>query len=201
MNLKNISIFDKTDDDRQVFNAKETAIAREKQSEIKEEFKSWVNRNERIKDELVDIYNKRFNSIRLREYDGSNLRFKGMATNITLREHQKNAVARILYGGNTLLAHAVGAGKTFEMATASMELKRLGIANKPMFVVPNHLTEQWGSEFLRLYPHANILIATKKDFQKNKRKKLMARIATGEWDAVIVGHSSFCKIPVSISGL
>lgn len=197
LNLKNISIFDKTDDDRQVFNAKETAIAREKQSEIKEEFKSWVNRNERIKDELVDIYNKRFNSIRLREYDGSNLRFKGMATNITLREHQKNAVARILYGGNTLLAHAVGAGKTFEMATASMELKRLGIANKPMFVVPNHLTEQWGSEFLRLYPHANILIATKKDFQKNKRKKLMARIATGEWDAVIVGHSSFCKIPVS----
>lgn len=197
LNLKNISIFDKTDDDRQVFNAKETAIAREKQSEIKEEFKAWVNRNERIKEELVDIYNKRFNSIRLREYDGSNLKFKGMATNITLREHQKNAVARILFGGNTLLAHSVGAGKTFEMATASMELKRLGVANKPMFVVPNHLTEQWGSEFLRLYPNANILIATKKDFQKNKRKKLMARIATGEWDAVIVGHSSFGKIPVS----
>lgn len=197
LNLKNISIFDKTDDDRHVFNAKETAIAREKQSEIKEEFKAWVNRNERIKEELVDIYNKRFNSIRLREYDGSNLQFKGMATNITLREHQKNAVARILFGGNTLLAHTVGAGKTFEMATASMELKRLGVANKPMFVVPNHLTEQWGSEFLRLYPNANVLIATKKDFQKNNRKKFMARIATGEWDAVIVGHSSFGKIPVS----
>ncbi len=197
LNLKNISIFDKTNDDRQVFNPRETAIAREKQSEIKEEFKAWVNRNERIRDELVEIYNKRFNSIRLREYDGSNLQFKGMATNITLREHQKNAVARILFGGNTLLAHSVGAGKTFEMATASMELKRLGVANKPMFVVPNHLTEQWGSEFLRLYPNANVLIATKKDFQKNNRKKLMARIATGEWDAVIIGHSSFGKIPVS----
>lgn len=197
LNLKNISIFDKDDDGKSVFNAKETAIAREKQNEIKEEFKAWINRNEYIKDELVDIYNKRFNSIRLREYDGSDLEFKGMSSNIQLREHQKNAVARILFGGNTLLAHTVGAGKTFEMATASMELKRLGIANKPMFVVPNHLTEQWGQEFLRLYPNANILVATKKDFQKNNRKKLMARIATGEWDAVIIGHSSFGKIPVS----
>lgn len=197
LNLKNITIFDKLEDDRQVFNAKETAIAREKQNEIKEEFKAWILRNEKIKNELVDIYNKRFNSIKLREYDGSNLQFNGMATNITLREHQKNAVARILFGGNTLLAHSVGAGKTFEMVTAGMELKRLGIANKPMFVVPNHLTEQWGSEFLRLYPNANILVATKNDFQKSKRKKLMARIATGEWDAVIIGHSSFGKIPVS----
>ena len=197
LNLKNISIFDKNDDNSYTFNAKETAIAREKQNEIKEEFKSWIYRNEKIKNELVSIYNKRFNSIRLREYDGSALEFKGMSNSIQLREHQKNAVARILFGGNTLLAHTVGAGKTFEMATACMELKRLGIANKPMFVVPNHLTEQWGSEFLRLYPNANILVATKKDFQKDNRKKLMARIATGEWDAVIVGHSSFGKIPVS----
>ena len=197
LNLKNISIFDKLEDNTVVFNAKETAIAREKQSEIKEEFKAWINRNEKIRDELVEIYNRRFNSIRLREYDGSDLTFNGMSSNIQLREHQKNAVARILFGGNTLLAHVVGAGKTFEMATASMELKRLGIANKPMFVVPNHLTEQWGQEFLRLYPNANILVATKKDFQKKNRKKLMARIATGEWDAVIIGHSSFGKIPVS----
>ena len=197
LNLKNISIFDKDDDGKSIFNAKETAIAREKQNEIREEFKAWINRNEYIRDELVDIYNEKFNSIRLREYDGSDLEFKGMSTNIQLREHQRNAVARILFGGNTLLAHSVGAGKTFEMATASMELKRLGIANKPMFVVPNHLTEQWGQEFLRLYPNANVLVATKKDFQKEKRKKFMARIATGEWDAVIVGHSSFGKIPVS----
>lgn len=197
LNLKNISIFDKDDDGKAIFNAKETAIAREKQNEIREEFKNWVNRNDYIKEQLVNIYNKRFNSIRLREYDGSNLEFKGMSTSIQLKEHQKNAVARILFGGNTLLAHTVGAGKTFEMATASMELKRLGIANKPMFVVPNHLTEQWGSEFLRLYPNANILVATKKDFQKNNRKKFMARVATGEWDAVIVGHSSFGKLPVS----
>lgn len=197
LNLKNISIFDKDDDGKSIFNPKETAIAREKQNEIKEEFKNWVNRNEYVKEQLVELYNKRFNSIRLREYDGSDLEFKGMSTNINLREHQRNAVARILFGGNTLLAHTVGAGKTFEMATASMELKRLGIANKPMFVVPNHLTEQWGQEFLRLYPNANILVATKKDFQKENRKKLMARISTGEWDAVIIGHSSFGKIPVS----
>ena len=197
LNLKMISIFDRDDDMNYVFNAKETAIAREKQDEIKEEFKNWIYRNEDIKKELVDLYNKKFNSIKLREYDGSNLEFKGMSSSIQLREHQKNAVARILFGGNTLLAHTVGAGKTFEMATACMELKRLGVTNKPMFVVPNHLTEQWGSEFLKLYPNANILVASKKDFQKNNRKKLMARIATGEWDAVIIGHSSFGKIPVS----
>jgi len=197
LNLKEISIFDKTQDERQVFNPKETAIAREKQNSIREEFKEWVKKNERVKNELVDLYNNKFNSIRLREYDGSNLKFKGMTTDITLQEHQKNAVARILFGGNTLLAHCVGAGKTFEMATACMELKRLGIANKSIFVVPNHLTEQWGSEFLKLYPNANILVAIKKDFAKKKRKRLMARIATGEWDAVIIGHSSFGKIPVS----
>ena len=197
LNLKNISIYDKLADNTIVFNPRETAIAREKQNEIKLEFKDWIKRNERVRDELVEIYNEKFNAIRLREYDGSDLKFDGMSSNIQLREHQKNAVARILFGGNTLLAHAVGAGKTFEMATASMELKRLGIANKPLFVVPNHLTEQWGQEFLRLYPNANILVATKKDFQKENRKKFMARIATGEWDAVIIGHSSFGKLPVS----
>ncbi len=197
LNLKTISIFDKDQDDKEIFNAKETAIAREKQNEIKEEFKNWVNTHENIRKELVKMYNEKFNSIRLREYDGLNLEFKGMSTSIQLKEHQKNAVARILFGGNTLLAHCVGAGKTFEMVAAAMELKRLGIAHKPMFVVPNHLTEQWGSEFLKLYPNANILVATKKDFEKEKRKRFMSRIATGEWDAVIVGHSSFGKIPVS----
>jgi len=197
LNLKNVSIFDKQEDGSMVFNAKETAIAREKQSAIKDEFKEWIKRNKHIEEELVDIYNNRFNSIRLREYNGDDLQFQGMSTNIQLRKHQKDAVARILFGGNTLLAHSVGAGKTFEMATAAMELRRLGIARKPMFVVPNHLTEQWGAEFLRLYPNANILVATKKDFQKNKRKKFMARVATGDYDAVIIGHSSFGKIPVS----
>jgi len=197
LNLKNVSIFDRLDDGTVVFNAKETTIAREKQAQIKEEFKEWIKRNKDIEERLVGIYNNTFNSIRLREYNGDSLQFEGMSTNIKLRKHQKDAVARILFGGNTLLAHSVGAGKTFEMATASMELKRLGLAQKPMFVVPNHLTEQWGAEFLRLYPNANILVATKKDFQKENRNKLMARIATGEWDAVIVGHSSFGKIPVS----
>ena len=197
LNLKNISIFDKDDDGRSIFNPKETAIARQKQEELREEFKAWVKRNKYIQDELVDIYNERFNSIRLREYDGSSLNFKGMNNKIQLREHQRNAVARILFGGNTLLAHCVGAGKTFEMTTASMELRRLSVANKPLFVVPNHLTEQWGSEFLKLYPNANILVATKKDFKKENRKRLMARIATGEWDAIIIGHTSFGKIPVS----
>ena len=197
LNLKNVTVFDRTDDGAVVFNPKETAIAREKQTEIKEEFKEWIKRNKHIEDRLVKIYNRKFNFLRLREYNGDDLSFDGMSTNITLRKHQKDAVARILFGGNTLLAHSVGAGKTFEMATASMELKRLGIAQKPMFVVPNHLTEQWGQEFLRLYPNANILVATKKDFQKNRRKKLMARIATGDFDAVIIGHSSFGKIPVS----
>lgn len=197
LNLKNISVYDKTDDGASIFNPKETAIAREKQNEIKEEFNNWILKNEYVKNELVEIYNEKFNSIRLREYDGSYLEFKGMATNINLRTHQKNAIARILLGGNTLLAHSVGAGKTFEMAAACMELKRLGIANKPMIIVPNHLTEQWGKEFVRLYPFSHILVATKKDFQKINRQKFMTRIATGEWDAVIVGHSSFEKIPVS----
>lgn len=197
LNLKNVTIFDKGEDGSVAFNPKETAIAREKQNEIKDEFKEWIKRNKSIEERLVRIYNDKFNSLRLREYNGDNLIFNGMSNSITLRKHQRDAVARILYGGNTLLAHSVGAGKTFEMVAACMELKRLGIAQKPLFVVPNHLTEQWGKEFLRLYPNANILVATKKDFQKNRRKKLMARIATGEWDAIIVGHSSFGKVPVS----
>lgn len=146
---------------------------------------------------LVAQYNELFNSTRPREYDGQHIRFGGMNPEITLREHQRNAVAHILYGGNTLLAHQVGAGKTFEMVAACMESKRLGLCQKAMFVVPNHLTEQWGSEFLRLYPAANILVTTKRDFEKSNRKKFCARIATGDYDAVIIGHSQFEKIPVS----
>ncbi|MDO5568770.1 MAG: SNF2-related protein [bacterium] len=198
LNLKTITIFDRDEDDKPVFNYYETAIAREKQNEIKEEFKTWIFKDPERSKLLVDMYNEKFNCIRLRDYDGGSIELKGMSSDIELRPHQKNAIARILYGGNTLLAHCVGAGKTFEMIGAGMELKRLGIAQKPMYVVPNHLTEQWASEYLKLYPNANILVAGKKDFEKNRRKKLMSRIATGEWDAVIVGHSSFGKLPVSI---
>ena len=197
LNLQTITIYDKLDDDRKIVNPVETANAREKQELIKQEFKEWIWKDEDRRNRLVKLYNEQFNCMKEREYDGSHLTFDGMNPNIELRKHQKDAVARALYGGNTLLAHAVGAGKTFEMIASAMELKRLGIVSKPMFVVPNHLLGQWANEILRLYPTANILVATQKDFEKTKRKKLMARIATGEWDAVLIAHSSFGLIPIS----
>ena len=202
LNLKDVRIFDYEVDEegkkKAVLNKKETAIAQGKQELIKQAFNDWVWKDPDRRERLTRIYNERFNSIRTREYDGSHLVFSGMNPEITLREHQKNAIARILYGGNTLLAHAVGAGKTFEMAAAAMESKRLGLCNKSLFVVPNHLTEQWAAEFLQLYPSANILVATKKDFQAKNRKKFCGRIATGDYDAVIIGHTQFEKIPMSI---
>ena len=202
LNLRDVRIFDYIEDDegrkKAVLNKKETAIAQGKQESIKTAFKSWVWEDPKRRERLTRIYNEKFNSIRPREYDGSHIIFSGMNPEITLRKHQRDAVARILYGGNTLLAHVVGAGKTFEMAAAAMESKRLGLCSKSMFVVPNHLTEQWAAEFLQLYPAANILVATKKDFQTKNRKKFCARIATGQYDAVIIGHSQFEKIPISI---
>ena len=202
LNLRDVRIFDYIEDDegrkKAVLNKKETAIAQGKQESIKTAFKSWVWEDPKRRERLTRIYNEKFNSIRPREYDGSHIIFSGMSPEITLRKHQRDAVARILYGGNTLLAHVVGAGKTFEMAAAAMESKRLGLCSKSMFVVPNHLTEQWAAEFLQLYPAANILVATKKDFQTKNRKKFCARIATGQYDAVIIGHSQFEKIPISI---
>jgi N12 class adenine-specific DNA methylase len=180
-----------------VLNSKETTLAQQKQQAIREAFQDWVWKDPQRRQDLVKRYNEIFNSTRPREYDGSHIRFSGMNPEITLREHQKNAVAHILYGGNTLLAHEVGAGKTFEMVAACMESKRLGLSHKALFAVPNHLTEQWASEFLRLYPSANILVATRKDFETRNRKKFCARIATGDYDAVIIGHSQFEKIPVS----
>ena len=173
------------------------ALAQQKQQAIKEAFRDWIWRDPDRRRELVQLYNERFNSTRPREYDGRHLIFPGMNPEITLREHQRNAIAHDLYGGNTLLAHEVGAGKTFEMIAAAMEGKRLGLCQKSLFAVPNHLTEQWASEFLRLYPSANILVATKKDFETRNRKKFCARIATGDYDAVIIGHSQFERIPVS----
>jgi len=197
LNLQNVTVYDKLDDDRRVINLIETANAREKQEMIKQEFKEWLWRDEGRKERLVKIYNDRFNCLKQREYDGSNLTFEGMNPSIELRPHQKDAVARVLYGGNALLAHAVGAGKTFECIASAMELKRLGIVSKPMFVVPNHLIGQWASDILKLYPMANVLVATQKDFEKKRRNKLMAKISTGEWDAVLVAHSSFGLIPMS----
>jgi len=197
LNLQNVTVYDKLDDDRRVINLVETANAREKQELIKQEFKEWLWRDEARKERLVKIYNDRFNCLKQREYDGSHLTFEGMNPSIELRPHQKDAVARVLYGGNTLLAHAVGAGKTFECIASAMELKRLGIVSKPMFVVPNHLIGQWASDILKLYPMANVLVATQKDFEKKRRNKLMAKISTGEWDAVLVAHSSFGLIPMS----
>lgn len=202
LNLKQTKIFDyEYDDDgnkQAILNKKETMIAQQKQDTIKESFNNWIWKDPQRREELTQIYNRLFNSIRPREYNGDHLEFPGMNPEITLRKHQKDAIAHILYGQNVLLAHVVGAGKTFEMTAACMELKRLGLAQKPMFVVPNHLVEQWGAEFLQLYPSSNILVATKRDFEKKNRKKLFSKMATGEYDAIIIGHSQFEKIPMSI---
>ena len=202
LNLKDVRIFDYIEDDegrkKAALNKKETAIAQSKQEMIKQEFQDWIWSDPERRERLCKSYNEKFNSVRPREYDGSHIIFNGMNPEIELREHQKNAVAHILYGGNTLLAHAVGAGKTFEMVAAAQESKRLGLCNKSLFVVPNHLTEQWAAEYLQLYPAANILVATKKDFETKNRKKFCGRIATGDYDAVIIGHSQFEKIPMSI---
>ena len=201
LNLRDTKIYDTVRDedgnDRRILNKNETMLAQQKQDAIKEAFKEWVFRDMDRREDLVQTYNRMFNSIRPREYDGSHIRFVGMTPEITLMQHQKNAVAHILYGGNTLLAHCVGAGKTFQMIAAGMESKRLGLAQKCLYVVPNHLTEQWGSDFLRLYPGANILVATKKDFEPANRKKFCSRIATGNYDAIIIGHSQFERIPLS----
>ena len=201
LNLKDTKIFDYvTDEDgkkKAILNKKETMLVQQKQDILKQKFKDWIFKNPVRRDELTKIYNEKFNSVRLREFDGSNLTFDGINPEIKLRQHQLNAVARTLYGGNTLLAHVVGAGKTFEMVASCMESKKLGMSSKSLFVVPNHLTEQMGREFMELYPGANILVATKKDFETKNRKKFIGRIATGEYDAVIIGHSQFEKIPMS----
>ena len=201
LNLRDVRIYDTIEDadgkERRVLNAKETTLAAQKQQAIREAFKDWIWRDPERRQTLVRQYNEEMNSTRPREYDGSHITFGGMNPAITLREHQKSAIAHVLYGGNTLLAHEVGAGKTFEMVAASMEAKRLGLCQKSLFVVPNHLTEQWASEFLRLYPSANILVTTKKDFETHNRKKFCARIATGDYDAIIMGHSQFERIPIS----
>ena len=201
LNLRDVRIYDTVQDadgkEQRVLNQKATTLAQQKQQAIKDAFREWIWKDPERRQTLVAQYNELFNSIRPREYDGSHIVFAGMNPEISLREHQRNAVAHVLYGGNTPLAHQVGAGKTFEMVAAAMESKRLGLCQKSVFVVPNHLTEQWASEFLRLYPSANILVATKKDFETGNRKKFCARIATGDYDAVIIGHSQFEKIPVS----
>ena len=201
LNLRDVRIYDTITDadgkEKRVLNSKETTLAQQKQQAIKDAFQEWIWKDPTRRHELVQKYNELFNATRPREYNGQHITFSGMNPEIQLREHQLNAVAHILYGGNTLLAHEVGAGKTFEMVAAAMESKRLGLCHKPMFVVPNHLIEQWASEFLRLYPSANILAVTKKDFEPRNRKKFCARIATGDYDAVIIGHSQFERIPVS----
>lgn len=202
LNLKDVRIFDTVYDEssgeKRILNRNETVLAQQKQQLIKDAFRDWLWKDPDRRDRLTTLYNMRFNSIRPREYDGSHIRFVGMNPEITLRPHQVNAVARVIYGGNTLLAHVVGAGKTFTMAASAMESKRLGLCQKSLFVVPNHLTEQWAAEFLQLYPSANILVATKKDFETRNRKKFCSRIATGDYDAVIIGHSQFEKIPMSL---
>ena len=201
LNLKDIRIYDTIEDaegkQKRVLNKKETTLAQQKQQAIKDAFSNWIWKEPRRREHLVHKYNELFNSTRPREYDGSHIRFGGMNPDITLREHQKNAIAHVLYGGNTLLAHEVGAGKTFEMAASAMESKRLGLSQKALFVVPNHLTLQWANEFLHLYPSAKLLVASKKDFETANRKKFCARVATGDYDAVIIGHSQFEKIPIS----
>ena len=202
LNLRDVRIFDYVENEKgnraAVLNSKQTTIAQQKQDAIKTAFSDWIWKDPKRRENLTKIYNEKFNSIRTREYDGSHIVFSGMNPEIQLRQHQKNAVARIMYGGNSLLGHVVGAGKTWTMAAAAMEMKRLGLCNKPMFVVPNHLTEQWASEFLQLYPSANILVTTKKDFETKNRKKFCGRIATGDYDAIIIGHSQFEKIPMSV---
>ena len=201
LNLRDVRIYDTVEDadgkERRVLNAKETTLAAQKQQAIRDAFKDWIWKDPERRQTLVCQYNEEMNSTRPREYDGSHIVFGGMNPSITLREHQLNAIAHVMYGGNTLLAHEVGAGKTFEMVAAAMESKRLGLCQKSLFVVPNHLTEQWASEFLRLYPSANILVTTKKDFETHNRKKFCARIATGDYDAIIMGHSQFERIPIS----
>ena len=202
LNLRDVRIFDNAIDangnEIRVLNKKETVIAQQKQQAIRDAFRDWIWKEPERRERLVRLYNDKFNAIRPREYDGSHIQFHGMNPEIELRPHQKNAVARILYGGNTLLGHVVGSGKTYTMAAAAMEAKRLGLCHKPMFVVPNHLTEQWASEFLQLYPAANILVTSKKEFERHRRQRFCSRIATGDYDAVIIGHSQFEKIPVSI---
>jgi len=201
LNLRDIRLYDTIEDadgkERRVLNQKDTTLAQQKQQAIKDAFKDWIWKDPERRQALVKEYNEKFNSIRPREYDGKHITLSGINPEITLREHQLNAIAHVLYGGNTLLAHEVGAGKTFEMVAAAMESKRLGLCTKSLFAVPNHLTEQWASEFLRLYPSANILVATKKDFETRNRKKFCARIATGDYDAIIIGHSQFERIPIS----
>lgn len=201
LNLKDIRIYDTIEEpdgkQKRVLNKKETTLAEQKQQAIKDAFSDWIWKEPNRRQTLVEKYNEMFNSTRPREFDGSHIRFGGMNPDIKLREHQKNAIAHVLYGGNTLLAHEVGAGKTFEMAASAMEAKRLGLCQKSLFVVPNHLTLQWANEFLRLYPSAKLLVASKKDFETANRKKFCARIATGDYDAVIIGHSQFERIPIS----
>ena len=201
LNLRDVRIYDTIEDaegkEKRVLNQKETTLAQQKQQAIKDAFRDWIWKDPYRRDALVSKYNELFNSVRPREYDGQHITFSGMNPEIVLREHQRNAIAHTLYGGNTLLAHVVGAGKTYEMVASAMECKRLGLCSKSMFVVPNHLTEQWASEFLRLYPSAKILVTTKKDFEKNNRRRFCSRIATGDYDAIIIGHSQFEKIPMS----
>ena len=201
LNLRDVRIYDTIQDadgkDKRVLNQKDTMLAQQKQQAIKDAFRDWLWQDPERRRDLVATYNRMFNSIRPREYDGQHLRLTGANPEIALREHQLNAIAHILYGGNTLLAHEVGAGKTFEMVAAAMESKRLGLCSKPLFAVPNHLTEQWAAEFLRLYPAANILVTTKKDFETRNRKRFCSRIATGDYDAIIMGHSQLERIPIS----
>ena len=200
LNLRDTKIYDTIYEDgkeRRVLNKKETMLAQQAQEAIRDAFKQWIFKDLDRREELCKVYNERLNAIRPREYDGSHIKFVGMTPEISLMPHQKNAVAHILYGNNTLLAHCVGAGKTFQMIAAGMESRRLGLAQKNLYVVPNHLTEQWGADFLRLYPNANVLVATKKDFEPSNRKKFCSRIATGDYDAIIIGHSQFERIPLS----
>ena len=202
LNMRTVKVYDTKYDavscrEIRVLNKNETILAQQKQDAMKQAFRAWLFKDPARRERLVKLYNEKFNCLRGRAYDGSHISFHGMSPEIVLREHQRNAVARILYGGNTLLAHVVGAGKTYTMAAAAMEAKRLGLCSKSLVVVPNHLTEQWGAEWLQLYPGANILVATKVDFETANRKKFCGRIATGDYDAVIIGHSQLEKIPLS----